>query len=36
MQYTYRYYGDFGYKILCIPIEWFDEGFDYIKQHIKI
>ena len=29
VQYEYRCYGEYGHSIAIVPIEWFDEGFDY-------
>ena len=29
VQYEYRCSGEYGHESVCVPIEWFDEGFDY-------
>lgn len=29
VQYEYRCYGEYGHDYVHVPIEWFDEGFDY-------
>lgn len=29
VQYTYNCHGEYGHDCVYIPIEWFDEGFDY-------
>lgn len=34
--YSYSCRGDYGNEEVIIPIEWFDEGFDYVKAHEEI
>ena len=29
VQYETHYHGEYGHESVLIPIEWFDEGFDY-------
>ena len=36
VQYWHRYYADFDYKISYVPIEWFDEGFDYAAAYAEM
>ena len=34
--YEYTCRGEWGNEVVIIPIEWFDEGFDYVKAYEKI
>jgi hypothetical protein len=34
--YNYSCRGEWGNEEVIIPIEWFDEGFDYVKEYEKI
>ena len=34
--YSYSCRGEWGNEEVIIPIEWFDEGFDYVKEYEKI
>ena len=36
VSYDYRCRGEWGNEDVIIPIEWFDEDFDYVKAHEKI
>lgn len=36
VNYAYTCRGEWGNEDVLIPIEWFDEGFDYVKAHEKI
>ena len=36
VDYEYSCRGEYGNEEVIIPIEWFDEGFDYVKAYEKI
>ena len=36
VDYEYTHSGEWGNNEIEIPIEWFDEGFDYVKAYEKI
>lgn len=36
VNYEYKCKGEWGSEDVIIPIEWFDEGFDYVKAYEEI
>ena len=36
LNYEYSCRGEYGTEEVIVPIEWFDEGFDYVKAYEKI